>query len=84
MKGYNRRLGGTLKPAVGGEGSGHTPSPPDSSPSEYTQPWTLDSDKRTEAALCLVSLVGDSQFWKWNAGWGLMISREAVKRREER
>lgn len=54
----------------GGEGPGHTPSPPDSSPSESTQPWTLDLDKRREAALCLVYLIWETKFWKWSAGRG--------------
>lgn len=84
MKGCNRPLGGTLKPAVGGEGPGHTPSPPDSSPSESTQPWTLDLDKRREAALCLVYLIWDSQFGNGVLDGGLMISRGAAERREER
>lgn len=51
MKGCNRRLGGTLKSEVGGEGPGHTPSPPDSSLTGSTQPWTLDLDKWREAVL---------------------------------
>jgi hypothetical protein len=71
MKGCNRPLRETLKSAVGGEGPGHPPSPPDSSPSGSTQQWTLDLDKRREAALCLVDLICDSQFWKWDCWMGL-------------
>lgn len=70
MKECNRPLGGTLNPALGGEGPGHTPSPPDSSPSESTQPWTLDLDNRREAALCLVYLIWDLKFLKWSTGRG--------------
>lgn len=67
MKECNKPVGGTVNPAVGGEGPGHTPSPPGSAPSESTQPWTLDLDNRREAALLfLVYLVWDSKFLKWS------------------
>jgi len=68
MKGCNRPLGGTLKPAGGG-GTWTYSFPPRLLP--FRVHLAMDFGPGPEERSCTsVFLIWDSQFWKWSTGWG--------------